>query len=75
MRLSGSVARIGETNVHRQLIRNPDRKSPLGRSRCRWVDNIKIDLRELGWGVYWIHLPQVRDRQRQGRRVHGCGGI
>jgi hypothetical protein len=38
---------------------------PLGRPRCRWVDNIKRDLREIGWGgMDWIDLPQVRDQWR-----------
>jgi hypothetical protein len=41
------------------------RKEPLGRPRCRWVDNIKTDLGELGWDVVdWIGLAQDRDRWR-----------
>jgi hypothetical protein len=37
-------------------------KRPLGRPRCRWVDNIKIELREIGWdGMDWIDLAQDRD--------------
>jgi hypothetical protein len=41
----------------------PEGKSPLGRSRHRWVDNIKIDIREMGWdGTNWIDLAQDRDR-------------
>jgi len=40
-------------------------KRPLGRPRCRWVDNIKIDLQELGCGgMDWIDLAQVQDRWR-----------
>jgi hypothetical protein len=36
---------------------------PLGRPRCRWVDNIKMDLREIGWdGVDWIDVAQDRDQ-------------
>jgi hypothetical protein len=36
---------------------------PLERQRSRWVDNIKIDFREIGWdGMDWIDLPQVRDK-------------
>jgi hypothetical protein len=38
-------------------------KARLGRPRRRWVDNIKIDLREIGWdGMDWIHLAEVRDQ-------------
>jgi hypothetical protein len=38
---------------------------PLGRPRCRWVNNIKIDLREIGWdGMDWIDLAQDRDQWR-----------
>jgi hypothetical protein len=41
---------MGETrNAYRILVGNPERKRPLGRPRCRWVDNIKMDLREIGW--------------------------
>jgi hypothetical protein len=42
-------------NAHRILEGKPEGKRPLGRPRCRWVDNIKMDLREIGWdGVDWI---------------------
>jgi len=38
---------------------------PLGRPRCRWVDNIKMGIQELGWGdTDWIELAQDRDRWR-----------
>jgi uncharacterized protein YebE (UPF0316 family) len=38
---------------------------PLGRSRRRWEDNVRVDLREMGWGVMdWIHLAQERDYWR-----------
>jgi hypothetical protein len=47
------------------LVGNPERKRPLERPRRRWVDNIKIDLGEIGWdGVDWIDLVQDRDRRR-----------
>jgi len=36
-------------NAYRILARNSEGKSPIGRSRCKWEDNIRIDLRELGW--------------------------
>ena len=52
MRLTGHVARMGEKRgVYRVLVRNPKRKRPLGRPRRRWVDNITMDLQEVGCGV------------------------
>jgi hypothetical protein len=40
-------------------------KRPVGRPRRRWVDNIKIELREIGWGgMDWIDLAQDRDQWR-----------
>jgi hypothetical protein len=43
----------------------PEGKRPLGRPRCRWVDNIEMDLREIGWdGVDWIDMAQGRDQWR-----------
>jgi len=45
------------------LVGKPEGKRPLGRSRHRWEDNIKMDLQELGcWGMGWIDLSQDRDR-------------
>jgi hypothetical protein len=42
-----------------------EEKRPLGRPRCRWVDNIKMDLREIGWdGMDFIDLAQNRDQWR-----------
>jgi hypothetical protein len=50
-------------NAYRILVRKPEEKRPLGRPRCRWVDNIKMDLRETGWCVMdWIDLSQDRDQ-------------
>jgi hypothetical protein len=47
------------------LVGKPKRKSPLGRPRCRWVYNIHMDLREVGWdGMDWIDLTQDRDQWR-----------
>jgi hypothetical protein len=44
-------------NAYRILVGNPDGKRPLGTPRQRWVDNIKMDLREVGWnGMDWIGL-------------------
>jgi hypothetical protein len=49
-------------NAYRILVGKPDGKRPLGRPRRRWVDNIKMYLRELGWdGRDWIDLAQDRD--------------
>ena len=44
-------------------MRKPEGKRPLGRRRCRWEDNIKIDLQEVGCGgMDWIDVAQNRDR-------------
>jgi hypothetical protein len=52
-------------NAYSLLVGNPDGKRPLGRPRRRWVDNIKMDLGEVGWGdVYWISLGKDRNRWR-----------
>jgi hypothetical protein len=52
-------------NAYRILVRKPEGKRPLGRSRRRWVDNIKMDLREIGWDdMDWIDLAQDRDQWR-----------
>jgi hypothetical protein len=66
MRWAGHVARMGETrNAYRILVGNPEGKRPLERPRYRWVDNIKIDLREIGWdGMDWFDLAQDRDQCR-----------
>jgi hypothetical protein len=50
-------------NTYRLLVGKPEGKRPLGRPRRRWDDNIKMDLREMGWGgVDWIDLAQDRDQ-------------
>jgi hypothetical protein len=52
-------------NAYRILLGNPEGKRPLGRPSSRWADNIKMDLRELGWGdMDWIDLAQNRDQWR-----------
>jgi hypothetical protein len=52
-------------NAYRLLVGKPEGKRPLGRSRRRWVDNIRMDLAEVGWGdVDWIDLVQDRNRWR-----------
>jgi hypothetical protein len=62
----GHVVRIGEKrNAYRLLVGKPEGRIPLGRPRCRWVDNIKMDLLEIGWGgVDWIDLAQDRNKWR-----------
>jgi hypothetical protein len=66
MRWAGYVSRMGEKrNAYRILVGKPDGRRPLGRPRCRWVYNIKMDLREIGWdGMNWIVLVQDRDQWR-----------
>jgi hypothetical protein len=56
---------MGEKRIaYMLLMRKPEGKRTLGKSRCRWVDNIKMDLGETGWGdVDWIGL-QDRDYWR-----------
>jgi hypothetical protein len=52
LRWTGHVACIGEErNVYKDLMGKPEGKRPLERPRCRWEDGIKMDLREIGWGV------------------------
>jgi hypothetical protein len=45
----------------RALMGKPEERRPLGRPWRRWEDNIKMDLREAGWGIEWIYLAEVRD--------------
>jgi len=61
-----TVARTGEIrNAYSILVGKPEGNGPLGRPRCRWEDNTRMDLREIGWeGVNWIHLAQNRDQWR-----------
>ena len=64
IRWAGHVAHMGEERgVYRVLVGKPEGKRPLGRPRCRWVDNIRMDLQEVGCGYMdWIGLAQDRDR-------------
>jgi hypothetical protein len=53
-------------NVYRVLVGKPEGKRPLGRSRRRWEDNIRVDFQEVGCGgMDWIRLAQVRGRWRE----------
>jgi hypothetical protein len=52
-------------NIYKILVGKPKRKITLGRRRRRWVDDTKMDLKEIGWGgVDWMHLAQDRDQWR-----------
>jgi hypothetical protein len=51
--------------VYRLLLGKPEGKRPIGRARCRWIDDIKMDLSEIGLSVMdWIDLAQDRYRWR-----------
>ena len=66
MRWAVHVARMEEgRRVHKVLVGKPDGKSPLGRPRRRWEDNIMMDLQEVGRGCRdWMEVAQDRDRWR-----------
>jgi len=67
LRWVGHVARMGEERVvYRVLVGDAALKRPLGRPRHRWVDNIRMDLQEVGCGYMdWIGLAQDRYRWRK----------
>ena len=63
MRWTGYVACMGEEGAYRVLVVKQKGKRPLGRPRPRWVDNIRMDLQEVGCGYMdWIGLALDRDR-------------
>jgi hypothetical protein len=66
MRWAGHVERLGQKrNAYRILVGKPEGKRPLGRPRRRWVDDIKMDLREIGpEAMNWIDLAEDRDQWR-----------
>jgi hypothetical protein len=66
LRWAGHVARMEERRrAYRTLVGKPEGRRPLGRPRRRWEDNIKMDLREVGWGdMDWVNLAEDRDRWR-----------
>jgi hypothetical protein len=66
MRWAGHVTRLWEErNSYRLLVGKPEGKRPLGRATRRWVDDIRMELGEIGWdGVDWISLAQDRNRWR-----------
>jgi hypothetical protein len=60
MRWAGHVARMVKMTAYRLLVGKPERKRPLGRPRRRWLDNIKIDLKEIKWNsmdwIVWLRI-------------------
>ena len=76
MRWAGHVACMGkERGVYRVLVGKPEGKRPLGRPRCRWVDNIRMDLQEVGcryidW-IGWAQDRQVADVCEGGNKPLG----
>jgi hypothetical protein len=66
MRWAGNVARKGaKMNAYKILVGKPEGKRPLGKPRRRWVDKVKVGLREIGWnGMDLIDLAQDRDQWR-----------
>ena len=66
MRWAGYVARMGERRgMYRVLVGKPEGKRPLGKPRCRWEDNSKMDLQEVGCrGLDRVVLAEDRDRWR-----------
>jgi hypothetical protein len=66
MRRAGHVVRMGaKRNAYRILVGKAEGKRPQGRPRHKWEDNIRMDLREIGWGgMDWIDLAQDRDQWR-----------
>lgn len=55
----------GKTNTYKILVGMPEGKKPVGNPKHRWRNNIKVDLKELGWwGIDWIKLTVDRDKQQ-----------
>jgi hypothetical protein len=63
MRTGHKAHVVGRRGAYRALVGKREGRKPLGRPRRRWEDNVKMDLREVGWGrIDWIDLAQDRDR-------------
>jgi hypothetical protein len=63
MKWAGYVVCMGEwSGAYRVLVQKPEGKRPLGRPRCIWEDNIKMDLQEVGWGTWTGLMTQNRVR-------------
>jgi hypothetical protein len=61
--------------VYRFFAGKPEGKRPLGRPRRRWVNVIRMDLREISWGVEWIQLTKDRDQWRSFLNTAMNGGF
>jgi len=63
IRWAGHSTRMGEMrNVYNSLVGKPVGKRPLGKSKRRWEDSIRMGLKEIGWkGVDWMYLTEVRE--------------
>jgi hypothetical protein len=74
---AGNVARMGEKrNAYRILVGKPEGKRSLGRRRRTWVDNIKVDFREMKWDVVdWIVMGQDRGRWRALVNIEPSGSM
>jgi hypothetical protein len=78
MRWAGHVARMGEGRImYRVLVGKPEGKRPLGRRRRRWEDGIKMNLREIGWGVWsgftWFRIGFLAGSCECGDEPSGSG--
>jgi hypothetical protein len=63
--MSSTCSTNEKRNAYGILVGKPEGKRPLGRRKCRWVGNIKINLREIGWAAMdWIDLTQDREQWR-----------
>jgi hypothetical protein len=63
--MGGACSSVGWRGVCRVLVGKPEGKRPLGRPKCRWEDNIKMDLQDVGCkGMDWIELAEDRDSWR-----------
>jgi hypothetical protein len=63
MEVKGHIACMGGMrNAYRDFVVKPEGKTPIGRPRRRWEDNIKMELRDIGWGgMDWIQVAQDKD--------------
>jgi hypothetical protein len=63
--MGGACSTYGEKiGAYRISVGTPEGRRPLGRRTRRWVDNIRMALQEVGWGMDWIELAYDRDRWR-----------